>query len=73
MRHAMYSLCAKLERHFVGIVPNGVMAPRVQFNHRVSEMGWEPLEPVPGGEEQALRAPCAADSQGVALCPVSDS
>ena len=25
---------------------------------------WEPLEPVPGGEEQALRAPCAADSQG---------
>lgn len=64
MRHAMYSLCAKLERHFVGIVPNGVMAPRVQFTHRVSEMGWEPLEPVPGGEEQALRAPCAADSQG---------
>ena len=64
MRHAMYSLCAKLERHFVGIVPNGVMAPRVHFNHPVSEMGSEPLEPVPGGEEQALPAPCAADSQG---------
>ena len=47
----------------MGIVPNGVMAPRVHFKHPVSEMGSEPLEPVPGGEEQALPAPCAADSQ----------
>ena len=47
----------------MGMVPNGVMAPRVHFNHPVSEMGSEPLEPVPGGEEQALRAPSAADSQ----------
>ena len=64
LRHASTVLARNLrERHFVGIVPNGVMAPRVQFNHPVSEMGWEPLEPVPPTEEQALPAPSAADSQ----------
>lgn len=64
LRHASTVLARNLrERHFVGMTPNGVMAPRVHFNHPLPEMGSEPLEPVPAAEEQALPAPSATDSQ----------
>ena len=64
LRHASTVLARNLrERHFVGMVPNPVIPPRVHFNHPLSEMGSEPLEPVPPAEEQALPVPSATDSQ----------
>ena len=64
LRHASTVLARNLrERHFVGMVPNPVIPSRVHFNHPLSEMGSEPLEPVPPAEEQALPVPSATDSQ----------
>ena len=63
LRHASTVLARNLrERHYVGMVSNPVIPPRVHFNHPLSEMASEPLEPVPAAEEQALPAPSAADS-----------